>query len=43
MGATENALLAAFRAKGRTILKNCAIEPEVIDLVILKKLEQKLM
>ncbi len=39
VGATENALLAAFRAKGRTILKNCAVEPEVIDLVkFLKKL-----
>ena len=43
VGATENALLAAFRAKGRTILKNCAIEPEVIDLVnFLKKLGAKI-
>ena len=33
VGATENALLAAFNANGKTILKNCAIEPEVKDLV----------
>ena len=39
VGATENALLAAFNANGKTILKNCAIEPEVKDLVIfLRKL-----
>tara|TARA_B100000902_G_scaffold260715_1_gene246979 strand:- start:1939 stop:3198 length:1260 start_codon:yes stop_codon:yes gene_type:complete len=39
VGATENALLAAFKAKGRTILKNCAIEPEINDLIkFLKKL-----
>ena len=39
VGATENALLAASRAKGKTILKNCAIEPEIIDLILfLKKL-----
>ena len=39
VGATENALLAASKAKGRTILKNCAIEPEIKDLIIfLKKL-----
>ena len=39
MGATENALLAAVKAKGTTILKNCAIEPEIKDLIIfLKKL-----
>mgnify|MGYP001183141957 CR=1 FL=1 len=34
VGATENALLAAFKAKGKTVLKNCAIEPEVKDLII---------
>tara|TARA_X000000950_G_scaffold212201_1_gene255291 strand:- start:1253 stop:2359 length:1107 start_codon:yes stop_codon:yes gene_type:complete len=34
VGATENALLAACKAKGKTILKNCAIEPEVKDLII---------
>ena len=33
VGATENALLAAFNANGKTILKNCAIEPEIIDLI----------
>jgi len=39
VGATENALLASIKAKGRTILKNCAIEPEINDLIIfLKKL-----
>tara|TARA_Y100000389_G_scaffold194977_1_gene225707 strand:+ start:18 stop:1274 length:1257 start_codon:yes stop_codon:yes gene_type:complete len=39
VGATENALLAAFKAKGRSILKNCAIEPEIKDLILfLKKL-----
>ena len=34
VGATENALLAAFKAKGKSILKNCAIEPEVKDLIL---------
>ena len=29
VGATENALLAACGASGRTILSNCAIEPEI--------------
>ncbi len=39
VGATENALIAASKAKGKTVLKNCAIEPEVKDLIIfLKKL-----
>ena len=39
VGATENALLAAFKAKGKSILKNCAIEPEIKDLILfLKKL-----
>ena len=39
VGATENALIAAFLAKGKTILNNCAIEPEVKDLIsFLKKL-----
>ena len=33
VGATENTLLAAFNAKGKTILKNCAIEPEIKDLI----------
>jgi UDP-N-acetylglucosamine 1-carboxyvinyltransferase len=32
---TENLLMAAALAKGETILKNCAIEPEVGDLAVL--------
>ena len=33
VGATENLILAASFAKGKTILKNCAIEPEIGDLI----------
>jgi len=33
VGATENLIIAACYAKGRTILNNCAIEPEIKDLV----------
>ena len=33
VGATENAILASFKAKGNTVLKNCAIEPEIKDLI----------
>ncbi len=33
VGATENLIIAASLAKGTTILSNCAIEPEVKDLV----------
>ena len=33
VGATENLIIAASFAKGITILKNCAIEPEIKDLV----------
>ena len=29
VGATENAILAACFAKGKSVLKNCAIEPEI--------------
>ena len=32
VGATENLIIAASLAKGTTILKNCAIEPEIKDL-----------
>ncbi len=32
VGATENLMIAACLAKGKTILKNCAIEPEIKDL-----------
>ena len=39
VGATENALLAAYGAKGKSVLSNCAIEPEILDLIsFLKKL-----
>jgi 2,3,4,5-tetrahydropyridine-2-carboxylate N-succinyltransferase len=37
VGATENALLAACKAKGKTILKNCATEPEIKDLILFLK------
>jgi UDP-N-acetylglucosamine 1-carboxyvinyltransferase len=33
VGATENALMAATLAKGTTVLKNAAREPEIADLV----------
>jgi UDP-N-acetylglucosamine 1-carboxyvinyltransferase len=32
VGATENAMMAACLAKGKTILNNCAYEPEIKDL-----------
>lgn len=34
VGATENTILAAARAKGTTVIKNAAIEPEIIDLIL---------
>jgi UDP-N-acetylglucosamine 1-carboxyvinyltransferase len=34
VGATENSILAAVRAKGMTVIKNAAIEPEIVDLVL---------
>ena len=34
VGATENTILAAIRAKGKTIIKNAAIEPEIVDLIL---------
>lgn len=33
VGATENLIIAASYAKGTTVLSNCAIEPEIKDLV----------
>ena len=33
VGATENLIIASSFAKGKTILKNCAIEPEIKDLI----------
>lgn len=32
VGATENAILAAINAKGRTVIRNAAREPEVLEL-----------
>lgn len=34
VGATENTILASCRAHGLTVIKNAAIEPEIIDLVL---------
>lgn len=34
VGATENSILAACRAKGKTVINNAAVEPEVIDLIL---------
>ena len=43
VGATENALMAATLAKGTTVLKNAAREPEIIDLArCLKKMGAKI-
>ncbi len=33
VGATENTILAAVLAKGRTIIKNAALEPEIMSMV----------
>jgi len=44
VGATENTILAAIRAKGTTVIKNAAIEPEIIDLILfLQKLGAHIM
>ena len=43
VGATENTLIASCFAKGKTKLRNCAIEPEIIDLIdFLKKIGAKI-
>ena len=43
VGATENILIACCYAKGKSKLRNCASEPEVLDLVnFLKKLGCKI-
>ena len=43
VGATENTLIASCFAKGKTKLRNCAIEPEIIDLInFLKKTGAKI-
>ncbi len=33
VGATQNLILAASMARGTTVLKNCAMEPEIKDLI----------
>lgn len=33
VGATENILLAAVMAKGETVIRNAATEPEIVDLI----------
>src|SRR3990167_8773922 len=44
VGATENAILAAVRAKGATCIRNGAVEPEIIDLILfLQKLGVNIM
>ena len=37
VGATENAILAAVGARGKTIISNCAIEPEIQDMIFFLK------
>ena len=34
IGATENSIMAAVTAKGNTVIKNAAIEPEIVDLIL---------
>lgn len=34
VGATENTILAAITARGTTVIKNAAIEPEIVDLIL---------
>ncbi len=35
VGSTETALFAGVLARGRTVIKNAAIEPEVVDLILM--------
>lgn len=35
VGATENIILASVLAKGRTVIHNAAIEPEIMDIILL--------
>lgn len=35
VGATENLLLSAATAQGTTVIENAAIEPEIVDLILL--------
>ncbi len=42
VGATENLMIAGSVAKGRTVIENCATEPEIVDLAnFLNKLGAK--
>ncbi len=34
VGATENTILASITARGTTVIKNAAIEPEIVDLIL---------
>lgn len=34
IGATENTILAGVTARGLTVIKNAAIEPEIVDLIL---------
>ncbi len=34
IGATENTILASITARGQTIIKNAAVEPEIVDLIL---------
>jgi UDP-N-acetylglucosamine 1-carboxyvinyltransferase len=34
VGATENTILAGLRARGTTVIRNAAIEPEIVDLIL---------
>ena len=34
VGATENAILASVRARGTTVIRNAATEPEIVDLIL---------
>lgn len=34
VGATENTILAAVTARGTTIIKNAAVEPEIVELIL---------
>ena len=44
VGATENIMTAAVLAKGETIMENCAMEPEIVDLAnFLNKMGAKVM
>ena len=34
IGATENTILAGVTAKGMTVIRNAAIEPEIVELIL---------